>query len=133
MSYNTFRCRTTPSDVVQQLPMPYNTFRRRTTSNRIDPIWVGRCRTYTEILGLEQVCWHRSGPAIILGEKHLVKNWLISTLDKVLYLVLRHRSECQRAECKRAERHRAEFKENVTVQKRHISELKKCRNVTVSI
>jgi hypothetical protein len=48
-------------------------------------------------------------------------------------MVLRPRHETQRDECKRAERHSANFWENVTVPKRHISNSKKCRNVTVSI
>jgi hypothetical protein len=37
-----------------------------------------------EILVLEQVCWHRSCK-YFFGEEHLVKNGLISTLDKVIY------------------------------------------------
>jgi hypothetical protein len=41
--------------------------------------------------------------------------------------VLRPRHETQRDECKHAERHSAEFRENVTVPKRHSTE---CNNVT---
>jgi hypothetical protein len=54
------------------------------------------------------------------------------TVKRTKRPVLRHRSECQRAECKGAERQSAEFRENVTVPKRHSIDYKKCRNVTVS-
>jgi hypothetical protein len=48
-------------------------------------------------------------------------------------MVLCQRYECQHAECKHAERHSAEFRENVTVPKRHYTDVKKCRNVTIPI
>jgi hypothetical protein len=39
----------------------------------------------TEILDLEQVCWHRSCKYFWGKYVHLVKKWQISTLDKVIY------------------------------------------------
>jgi hypothetical protein len=40
--------------------------------------------TTLEILELEQVCRHKV-QEIFFGKEHLVKNWLISTLDRVIY------------------------------------------------
>jgi hypothetical protein len=39
-----------------------------------------------EILDLEQVGMLAQVLQIFLGKEHLVKNWLISTLDKAIYL-----------------------------------------------
>jgi hypothetical protein len=44
-----------------------------------------KCVGSIEILELERVCMHWSAISFLGGKEHFVNNWLISTLDNVIY------------------------------------------------